>query len=106
MGSVQFFDSGTLIDTETLSGGPTYTAQFTDPSLAAGTHSITATYVPLDSNEYSGNSSAIVVTTVNLNAPVITWATPANIVYGTPLTQSPTPGAQLNATTTVAGTFT
>ena len=33
-------------------------------------------------------------------APVITWPTPANIVYLTPLG-----GAQLNATTTVAGTF-
>jgi hypothetical protein len=33
--------------------------------------------------------------------PPITWATPANIVYGTPLS-----GAQLNASSTVAGTFT
>src|ERR1035438_9722793 len=104
-GTVEFFDSGSLIDTETLSSGPTYTAQFTTTTLAAGTHSITATYVPFDSTEYSGSSSAIVVTTVDLIAPVITWATPASIVYGTPLTQAPTPGAQLNATTPVAGTF-
>jgi len=34
-------------------------------------------------------------------APVITWATPANIVYGTPLS-----GAQLNASSSVAGSFT
>jgi hypothetical protein len=34
-------------------------------------------------------------------APVLTWATPANIVYGTPLS-----GAQLDATSSVAGTFT
>jgi hypothetical protein len=32
--------------------------------------------------------------------PPITWATPANIVYGTPLS-----GAQLDASSTVAGTF-
>jgi hypothetical protein len=34
-------------------------------------------------------------------APPITWATPANIVYGTPLS-----GAQLDASSTLAGTFT
>ena len=32
--------------------------------------------------------------------PPISWATPANIVYGTPLS-----GAQLNASSTLAGTF-
>jgi hypothetical protein len=40
-------------------------------------------------------------------APPITWATPANIVYGTPLTEGlPGSGAQLDATSTLAGTFT
>jgi len=38
--------------------------------------------------------------------PPITWATPANIVYGTPLTEGPPgSGAQLDASSTVAGTF-
>jgi hypothetical protein len=70
-----------------------------------------ATYSTLPS--YSGTitatvSSAIFSTNPSFNenvifqqAPVITWATPANIVYGTPLS-----GAQLNASSSVAGSFT
>ena len=69
-----------------------------------------ATYTTLSS--YSGTitatvSSAIFSTNPSFNesvifqqAPSITWATPANIIYGTPLS-----GAQLNASSTVAGTF-
>ena len=69
-----------------------------------------ATYTTLPS--YSGTitatvSSAIFSTNPSFNesvifqqAPSITWATPANIIYGTPLS-----GAQLNASSTVAGTF-
>lgn len=69
-----------------------------------------ASYTTLPS--YSGTitatvSSAIFSTNPSFNesvifqqAPVITWATPANIVYGTPLS-----GAQLNASSSVAGTF-
>jgi hypothetical protein len=69
-----------------------------------------ATYTTLPS--YLGTitatvSSAIFSTNPSFNesvifqqAPSITWATPANIIYGTPLS-----GAQLNASSTVAGTF-
>jgi hypothetical protein len=69
-----------------------------------------ATYTTLPS--YAGTitatvSSALFSTNPSFNenvifqqAPVITWATPANIVYGTPLS-----GAQLDASSTVAGTF-
>ncbi len=67
-------------------------------------------YPPISS--YSGTitataSSAIFSTNPSFNenvifqqVPPITWATPANIVYGTPLS-----GAQLDASSTVAGTF-
>ena len=41
-----------------------------------------------------------VAITVTKATPAITWATPADIVYGTALSAT-----QLNATTTVAGTF-
>jgi hypothetical protein len=69
-----------------------------------------ASYTTLPS--YSGTmtatvSSAIFSTNPSFNesvifqqVPPITWATPANIVFGTPLS-----GAQLNASSTVAGTF-
>jgi PKD repeat protein len=39
--------------------------------------------------------------TVNKSTPTITWGTPANIIYGTPLSAT-----QLNAGANVAGTFT
>src|SRR5580698_5742689 len=70
-----------------------------------------ASYTTLPS--YAGTitatvSSALFSTNPSFNesvifqqAPLITWATPANIVYGTPLS-----GTQLDATSTVAGTFT
>lgn len=70
-----------------------------------------AAYTTLSS--YSGTitatvSSAIFSTNPSFTEPVIfqqlppiTWPTPANIVYGTPLS-----GAQLDASSTVAGTFT
>ncbi len=69
-----------------------------------------ASYTTLPS--YAGTitatvSSALFSTNPSFNesvifqkAPPITWATPANIVYGTPLS-----GAQLDASSTVAGTF-
>ena len=82
---------------------------------ASSTDSVTltigvATYTTLSS--YSGTitatvSSAIFSTNPSFNEnvifqqlPPISWATPANIVYGTPLS-----GAQLNASSTLAGTF-
>ena len=43
---------------------------------------------------------ASVAITVTKATPAITWATPADIIYGTALS-----GTQLNATATVAGTF-
>lgn len=70
-----------------------------------------ATYTTLPS--YSGTitatvSSALFSTNPSFTdsvifqqVPPIMWATPANIVYGTPLS-----GAQLDASSTVAGTFT
>lgn len=48
----------------------------------------------------SGIASAAYVIQITPVSPHITWATPAPITYGTPLSS-----AQLNATTTVAGTF-
>ncbi|MGD0156098.1 MAG: Ig-like domain repeat protein [Terracidiphilus sp.] len=108
-GTVQFFDGSTSLGIITLSSSSPYTAVLTTSSLAAGPHSISATYTSSD-GEFTGSSSAVAVTvTVNLIAPTINWAAPANIVYGTPLS-----GTQLNATAKdatngnipVAGTFT
>jgi hypothetical protein len=45
-------------------------------------------------------ATATVAITVTKATPTITWATPADLVYGTALS-----GTQLNATASVAGTF-
>jgi uncharacterized repeat protein (TIGR01451 family) len=48
----------------------------------------------------TNNTTPPVATTVNQGLPVITWPTPASIVYGTPLDTN-----QLNATASVPGTY-
>jgi hypothetical protein len=68
--------------------------------LTAGTHAVTLTFTPTDTLDYT-TATASATVTVNRVAPAITWPTPAAITYGTALS-----GAQLNATSTIAGTFT
>ncbi len=59
-GSVQFFDGGTSLGTQTLSSGK---ATLSTSTLTVGTHSITATYS--GDNNYSGSNSGTVSQTVN-----------------------------------------
>lgn len=54
-GSVTFRDGVTIIGTGTVSGS---TASMTTASLASGAHSLTATFVPTDTNAYTGSSSS------------------------------------------------
>jgi hypothetical protein len=68
--------------------------------LGAGQQTLTATFMPTDSTDYTP-ASATVTLTVNKATPTITWATPKAITYGTPLS-----AIQLNATASVAGSFT
>ena len=70
-GSVQFLDSGRVLGTSNLSGG---TAAFTITTLAAGSHSITASYTG-DTNDAASSSpplthSVIPNVTVTLRPPV------------------------------------
>lgn len=67
--------------------------------LTAGTHTLSVTFTPADTTDYT-TATATVTLTVNQAAPVITWAAPAAITYGTALNS-----AQLNATANVAGVF-
>ena len=67
--------------------------------LTAGSQTLSVTFTPTDSTDYN-TATATVQLTVNKATPVITWATPAAIPYGTPLSAT-----QLNASSTVAGTF-
>jgi hypothetical protein len=68
--------------------------------LPAGSQTLTVTFAPTDTQHYT-TATASVTLIVNPAAPTITWATPAAIIYGMPLGTM-----QLNATASVAGTFT
>jgi len=67
--------------------------------LAAGTHTLSVTFTPMDTNV--PEASASVPLTVTKATPTITWSTPAVISYGTALS-----AAQLNAKASVQGSFT
>jgi hypothetical protein len=60
---------------------------------------LSVTFAPSDAANYTTASKTVAIN-VTRATPVITWPTPADIGYGTPLG-----AAQLNATTSVAGTF-
>jgi hypothetical protein len=86
------------------SGGLAGTFVYTPPSgtvLGAGSNqSLAVAFTPGDTTDYN-NASGSTTITVNKATPVITWATPAAITYGTALSAT-----QLNATSGgVAGTF-
>lgn len=67
--------------------------------LTAGTQTLSVTFTPTDTTDYTG-ASASVQLTVNKAASTVTWANPAAITYGTALS-----AVQLNATASVPGTF-
>ncbi|MGA9127135.1 MAG: hypothetical protein WB425_03255 [Terracidiphilus sp.] len=91
--------SGTQLNaTSTVAGSFTYSPSL-GTVLTAGQQTLTATFTPTDTTDYM-TASASVTLVVNKATPTITWATPAAITYGTPLS-----GAQLNATASVPGTF-
>ena len=67
--------------------------------LAAGTQTLHVTFTPTDGTDYT-SATATATLVVNQSTPTVTWAAPANIVYGTTLTAT-----QLDATASVPGTF-
>ena len=96
---------GQTLASSTLSGGtstPAGTFAFATPTTApvAGTAAQSVTFTPNDTANYNSATSTVSVT-VNKATPVITWANPAGINFGTALSTT-----QLNATSGgVAGTF-
>jgi len=68
--------------------------------LKAGVQILSVTFTPTDSIDYTTATSTVSITVNTAATPVINWATPAAITYGTALS-----AAQLNATSSVAGTF-
>jgi hypothetical protein len=99
-GMVTFMDGTTTLGTGTLTNG---VAMLTTSALTAATHTISAVY---RGDSIFATSTKTLSQQVNSNIPTITWANPAAITYGTPLSAT-----QLNATATntlgatIAGTF-
>jgi len=67
--------------------------------LTAGTHTLTVTFTPTDTDGYTTTEGEISLT-VTKGMPAIAWSTPAPIHYGTALSAT-----QLNALASVPGKF-
>jgi kumamolisin len=96
---------GTALSSTQLNATSTIAGTFSySPSsgavLTAGSQTLTTTFTPTDTVDYT-SATATVLLTVNKATPTITWAAPGSIIYGTALSST-----QLNATSTIAGTFT
>src|SRR5262249_27472726 len=66
---------------------------------AAAAQTLSVTFTPTDTAQYATTTTSVPIT-VRKATPVITWANPADIMYGTPVGAT-----QLNATANVEGTF-
>jgi len=86
--------------TATVAGTFSYTPA-SGTLLNAGTNQVlSVNFTPTDITNYNLVNATTALITVNKANPVITWANPLSITYGTALS-----GTQLNATANVAGTF-
>jgi hypothetical protein len=66
---------------------------------AGNAQTLSVSFTPTDTVNYSGASASVSINVAKAT-PVITWGNPADIYYGTALSET-----QLNATANVAGTF-
>jgi hypothetical protein len=85
--------------TTTVPGAFVYTPASGTVLSAGAAQTLSVTFTPTDTANYN-NANKSVTIDVAKATPLITWANPAGIVYGTALSAT-----QLNATTTVPGTF-
>jgi large repetitive protein len=91
--------SGTQLDaTANVAGTFVYTPA-AGTVLGAGSQTLSVTFTPTDTGGFT-TATASVTLIVNKGLPVITWAMPAAISFGTALSAT-----QLDASTTVPGTF-
>jgi hypothetical protein len=91
--------SGTQLDATANVAGTFSYLPAAGTVLKAGTQPLTVTFNPTVKGDYT-SSTATVNLTVNQANPVITWANPAAIAYGTVLGAT-----QLNASANLPGTF-
>jgi hypothetical protein len=84
--------------TASVSGIMVYTPAAGDVPQA-GKRTLSVDFVPDETNEYTDARAEVTITVTKAN-PIITWANPAPISYGTPLSES-----EFNATASIPGTF-
>ena len=93
--------SATQLDATSTAAGTFVYSPAPGTVLAVGKQTLSVTFTPTNAADFTPSTAKASVTLlVNKATPAITWATPAAINYGTPLSAT-----QLNATSTVAGTF-
>ena len=93
--------SATQLDaTASVPGTLTYTPALGAILEAGGNQTLSVTFTPSDSTDFGGASASVMID-VDMATPSMTWADPADIVYGTALSAT-----QLDATASVPGTFT
>jgi len=91
--------SATQLDaTSSVAGSFSYSST-AGTVLSGGSQALAVTFTPTDTTDYSTSTFSTTLTVNPITAP-ITWPAPAAITYGTPLCP-----VQLNATSTIAGTF-
>jgi gliding motility-associated-like protein len=87
--------------TADVAGTFTYTPPLGTTYASAGNYPLSVSFTPTDAANFNSVPTTQVQITVNTkDNPVITWANPASVMYGTTLS-----GVQLNATANVPGTF-
>jgi hypothetical protein len=109
-GSVQFLDGATVLGSGTVSGG---VATFSTSSLAVGSHTLTAKFVPTNPATFGPSTSAAVPYTIT-PAPAtdttttLTVSPPSGVTHGTTvnLTATVTPTAAAGTVTFKDGTTT
>src|SRR5207302_3549700 len=85
--------------TASVAGTFVYTPAAGDVLNAGAAQTLSASFTPTDAANYTTASKTVSINVLKAT-PVITWTTPADIIYGTALSN-----AQLNASSSVAGTF-
>jgi hypothetical protein len=92
--------SATLLDAHANVAGTFSYAPAFGTVLKAGKQTLSVTFTPTDTTDYTVATMTVALT-VNQATPTVSWAAPGAITYGTALI-----AAQLNATTSVPGSFT
>ena len=87
--------------TASVAGTFSYTPAAGTVLNAGANQVLTVNFIPTDGTNYNPINGTSVQINVNKATPIVTWSAPVAITYGTALTST-----QLNATASVAGTFT